>query len=516
MKPYYEKGKVKLYKGDCLDVLKQLEPNSIDSIITDPPYSLSSIKKRFSKTSLNDDNKTSKNAKEGNTPHARLSKGFMGKDWDNEIAFNPEVWEQCLRVAKPGCILMALGGSRTWHRLTCAIEDAGWEIRDCISYFNDASQQEMAFLNSLNDEQLGAYLELHYPGLTMVWVYGSGMPLGYDISKGIDKAKGKERKKKRVEYKGNELYRMDGQNTRPWMEEAREKGYHELEDNESITDLAKQFDGYNTRLKPAVEFIVVAQKSIEKNYAYNAEKWGVAGYNIEESKVEVNRDNERQYDKESLSGITGAKDKSTFVSSETNPRQDNWLEKGRYPSNLIHDNSDEVNKEFDKVGVSKSGQNTKGEKSTIKNVYGGFKIEKSLVSHSDSGTPARFFQFCPPDTELERPARFLYTPKVHKKESRKGNSHPTKKPLALMKYLCRLTKTPTGGIVLDLFAGSGTTLLAAKEEGREAIGIELEEEYCQIIKKRLQGRSDVTPDKDIDETEKKTGVLAEIDSIMYD
>jgi len=274
IKPYYEKGIVKLYNVDCLDVLKQLEVNSIDSIITDPPYSLSSIKKRFSKTSINDNNKTGKNAKEGTTPHARLSKGFMGKAWDSEIAFNTEVWEQCLRVAKPGAILMALGGSRTYHRLTCAIEDAGWEIRDCISYFNDASQQEMSFLNSLDDEQLGAYLELHYPGLTMAWVYGQGIGLGYDIGKGIDRSKEQER----------EVVGERNVNADQWTAKSREmggKGNYNIDITAPATDLAKQFDGYNTRLKPAVEFIVVAQKKIDKNYANNAEKWGVAGYNIE-------------------------------------------------------------------------------------------------------------------------------------------------------------------------------------------------------------------------------------------
>lgn len=506
MKPYYEKRKVRLYNGDCLEVLKQLEPDSIDSIITDPPYSLSSIKKRFSKTSITDDNKTGKNAKEGTTPHARLSKGFMGKDWDNEIAFNSEVWELCLRVAKPGAILMAMGGSRTYHRLACAIEDAGWEIRDCISYFNDASQQEMTFLDSLDDEQLGAYLELHYPGLTMAWVYGSGLPLGYDISKGIDKKKGKERevigkvKKTHISTnRSNEGYVRRSH----YDEDGNVK--REMEITAPATDLAKQFDGYNTRLKPAVEFIVVAQKSVERHYAYNAEKWGVSGYNVDESRVGT--------EERIIEGSRGTNKVYGQIK-----RNDNYkVVKGRYPSNLIHDNSDEVNKEFDKAGVGKSTArpNVEGKfYKTNNQIYGKHKGKQHYTILEDKGgTPARFFQSCPPDTE---PARFLYTSKASRKERRKGNSHPTQKPLSLMQYLCRLTKTPTGGIVLDPFSGSGTTLLAAKKEGREAIGIDIEEEYCEITKKRLQGRSDVTPDKNIDEKEKKTGVLAEIDSIMYD
>jgi hypothetical protein len=126
--------------------MREFPDNCIDSIITDPPYDLT--------------------GKSGNG-------GFMGKKWDSSgIAFNPEVWREALRVAKPGATLMAFGGSRTYHRLTCAIEDAGWEIRDCISYFHDGTQQERAFMASLSEEQLGAYLELHRPGAAMGWVFG--------------------------------------------------------------------------------------------------------------------------------------------------------------------------------------------------------------------------------------------------------------------------------------------------------------------------------------------------------
>lgn len=454
--PYYEKNGVLLWWGDCLDVLDHLLPNSVDSIITDPPYSLSSIKKRFSKTSLDDDNKTSKNARDSSTPHARLSKGFMGKTWDGDIAFNPEVWEKCLRVAKPGCILMAMGGSRTSHRLACAIEDVGWEIRDEIKYFYNPSQQFISFLNSFNDEQLSAYLELHYPSSELAWVYGQGIGLGHDVGKGIDKAKGKEREVVGSDTNYGITKLIDGKTT-----------YGDFEGKWDITvpatELAKLFEGYNSRLKPAHENIIVAMKPIEGTYANNAEVYGIAGFNVDGSRIGT----EERINLAVQMGRKGVYGKLERNSSYTQT-------KGRYPANIIHDDSDGVNKEF--------------------------------------GFASRYFQSCPLDVE---PARFLYTSKASKKERGKGNSHPTQKPLSLMRYLCKLTKTPTGGIVLDPFAGSGTTLLAAREEGREAIGIELEKEYCEIIVKRLQGREDVSPNKD-EEKEEETEINSFIDSVLYD
>lgn len=159
-----------VYEGDCIDVMRGMPDNFVDSIITDPPYDLT--------------------GKSGNG-------GFMGKSWDaSGIAFDSEVWREALRVIKPGGTLMAFGGTRTYHRLACAIEDAGWQIRDCINYLHDGTQQEAAFMASLDEEQLEAYLELHYPNLQMSWVYGSGIGLGYDVSKGLDRKEYDKREKR--------------------------------------------------------------------------------------------------------------------------------------------------------------------------------------------------------------------------------------------------------------------------------------------------------------------------------
>jgi site-specific DNA-methyltransferase (adenine-specific) len=275
--------------------MKQFPDNCIDSIITDPPYSLSSIKRRFAKTSIDDDNLTGQAAKNGSHQYGRLSAGFMGKEWDNEIAFNPEVWREALRVAKPGATLMAFGGSRTYHRLVCAIEDAGWEIRDCISYFHDGSQQERAFMASLDDEQLAAYLELHYPNRQMSWVYGSGIGLGLDISKAIDKVNGAEREivSEKIRLGDKKSYPTNGNRHNHSSISLGANGTTYLTMGNITapsTPLAKQFDGWNTRLKPGYEPIVVAQKPLDGTYAENAEKWGLAGLNIDEARIETNND----------------------------------------------------------------------------------------------------------------------------------------------------------------------------------------------------------------------------------
>lgn len=515
LNPYYEKDGVILWWGDCIEVLRQLEDTSIDSIITDPPYSLS-IKKRFSKTSLSDDNKTGKNARDRSTPHARLSKGFMGKEWDNEIAFNVEVWQQCLRVAKPGCILMAMGGSRTSHRLACAIEDAGWEIRDEIKYFYDNTIQFKTFIDSLSEEQLGVYLELHYPSSELAWVYGQGMGLGQNISKKIDEVKGKER-----EVIGGRNPHLDGGKRKSYTAATGiDYGqYNKIDMVDGMipvtapaTELAKLFDGRYSRLKPAHENIIVAMKPLDGPYYQNAERWGIAGYNIDENRVGVEQTITTIKDLSQAHGNQFGKSGITYpkIGKKVNPP-------GRYPANIIHDGSDEVNKEFDKAGVSSGPWGKSKSKSTSQNstsyVIGKEReIDNSL--YQDVGTPARYFQQCPQDEQNEQ-ARFLYTPKSSEKDKGKGSTHPTVKPLALIKYLCRLTKTPTGGVVLDPFVGSGTTLIAAREEGREAIGIEKEKEYCDIAVNRLQGRPNVSPDVVEKEKEEKTEIGNLIDSVLY-
>lgn len=205
--------------GDCIDVMRDMPDNSIDSIVTDPPYNLTSIVKRFGKTSINDNNKTGKDCKEGKNPFARTARGFMGMAWDGtEIAFNVAMWQECLRVLKPGGHLLAFGGTRTYHRMACAIEDAGFEIRDCIQ-----------------------------------WIYGSGFPKSMDISKAIDKKQGITRPLSNIQRPigGKDgVYEGQGGN---WGETVKIPQ----------SKKAIQWNGWGTALKPAHEPLVWATKPLK-------------------------------------------------------------------------------------------------------------------------------------------------------------------------------------------------------------------------------------------------------------
>jgi site-specific DNA-methyltransferase (adenine-specific) len=437
--------------------------NFVDTILTDPPYELT--------------------GKSGNG-------GFMGKKWDaSGIAFNPEVWREALRVAKPGATLMAFGGTRTYHRLACAIEDAGWEIRDCITYFHDGNQAEAALMASLDEEQLAAYLELHYPNHQMSWIYGSGIGLGYDVSKGIDSVAGKVR-----EVVGIGLHAAHRQ-SQPYGQGAKQcvtKDTREI--TTPATPLAAKWDGWKSRLKPAHEPIILAMAPMPGGYAANAEQWGVAGLWIDGGRIEAGDDYlvsgfGPRYGQSSMPSMGGHQTRPWVQEAIKNgkPVKDSKPNtKGRYPANIILDGSETVEAEFAKAGVSFPRKGRSGKRGG--NGFGFFDDEKSSnhngVWPSDNGgTASRYFQHCPPDTE---PARLYYCPKAGPKErATPGNDHPTQKPVSLVKYLARLSKTPDGGIVLDPFGGSGTTALACISEGRDYILIEKEPDYAELCRRRI-------------------------------
>jgi site-specific DNA-methyltransferase (adenine-specific) len=497
-----------VYEGDCLDVMREFPDNCIDSIITDPPYGLF----------------------------------FMGKNWDYGLP-GEAYWREALRVAKPGATLLAFGGSRTYHRLVCAIEDAGWEIRDCI-----------------------------------MWVYGSGFPKSHDVSKGIDKAAGAER-----EVVGRKHHIRDGDvSHQAWVKNGNSSGTDYCTKPKTLgigmetapaTPLAAKFNGYGTALKPAHEPIVLAMKPIDQSFAANAEKWGVSGIWVDGGRIETGDDLNggtysgntpkkvgdvygefaklkpddfahpkgrfpanvihdgseevmAEFDKAGVrvsGGRSGRPGNSPFlakVSQENtgyiidksqgsaaryfaqcppDPPQPNpcldctdciietEAPKGRWPANVIHDGSEEVMAEFDKAGVSVSNDRLRNNANNGKGYtcYGNFN-DVVTRGHSDSGTPARYFTQCPPDpTAHPEAARFKYCPKASKRERGNGNTHPTVKPLSLLRYLAKLTRPPDGGIVLDPFAGSGTTALACISEAREFILIEKEPEYAELCRRRI-------------------------------
>jgi len=374
MTPYYARNGVVIYCADCRDVLPTLGP--FKSIITDPPYHLTSVSR-----------KGSSRTNDPASPFGRHrigERGFMGKTWDGGgVSFDPETWLSVLEAAKPGAMLLSFGGTRTWHRIAAAIEDAGWEIRD-----------------------------------TICWLYGSGFPKSLNIGKSAGRA---------------------------------------------------EWEGWGTALKPAFEPIIVAMKPLDGTFAENALAHGVAGLNIDGCRIGENPGYRYNADK---NGTTFHGQQGERIRQTADKKGAQFIEstKGRWPANLILD--DEAAALLDEQsGKTVSRAAPRGGTSPNPMSWGQVRADgQEMAGHTDSGGASRFF----------------YCAKASCSERGEGNDHPTVKPLALMRYLCRLTKTPSGGLVLDPFMGSGSTLLAARLEGRPCIGIEKDERTCEIAVKRLE------------------------------
>ena len=396
--PYYQDAHVTLYSGDLRTVLPDLPEACVDFVVTDAPYGL----------------------------------GFMGQDWDRGVP-GPAYWQAIARVCKPGAMLLAFGGTRTWHRLASALEDAGWEIRD-----------------------------------TLMWLYGQGFPKSADVGKLIDKAKGAKR-----EVVGTKL----GQPGYSLADNGRtNEVYGDLHNPEAecaitapATDLAKQWTGWASALKPAWEPIVLAMKPLDGTIAHNAETHGVAGMNIDACRIGENPGYKYNADRNGTTfhGKQGERIKRT---AEKNGAQFIESTKGRWPANLLLD--EEAARQLDEqTGILTSGTNCVRQKAGTFLRHGGLgKAGDVQTSYGDSGGASRFF----------------YCGKATKKERGQDNNHPTVKPLALMKYLLTLLSTPAGGLILDPFAGSGSTLLAAQQLNRPCIGVELDAHNCDIAVTRLK------------------------------
>ena len=407
-----------LFEGNCLEVMATMAENSIDSIVTDPPYEL----------------------------------GFMGKSWDSSgVAFNIEVWQEALRILKPGGHLLAFSGSRTYHRMAVAIEDAGFEIRDQI-----------------------------------MWIYGSGFPKSHNVSKGIDKAAGAEREVVGTKTAGIGTGKAYGK----IVGERQPIETNLVNITAPATPAAKQWDGWGTALKPAHEPIVVARKPLIGTVANNVLTFGTGGLNIDGARVGSEGGTFKASKPEGESnGIYGEGINGTVDIGQLNA--------GRWPANVIHDGSDEVVELFpdSKGGAypAKRGQAINTAFASGQETEGGFR------AMGDSGSAARFF-YCAKASKKDRnegldgfEAKFSPTMsdgiggKEHNPETatKKANHHPTVKPTTLMQYLVRLV-TPPNGTVLDPFLGSGSTGKAAMYEGFNFIGIELTPEYLPIAKARIE------------------------------
>jgi DNA modification methylase len=374
----------RLLHGDCLDLMKAMDAESVDSIVTDPPYGLS----------------------------------FMGKDWDHGVP-GVAFWLEALRVAKPGSHLLAFGGTRTFHRLAVAIEDAGWEIRDCV-----------------------------------MWVYGSGFPKSKNVALSIDKGEGHPNRGKAIPtastYQACDSERENKLVSNP------------VPPYEAKSDFARQWQGWGTALKPAWEPIIVARKPLCGTVAENVLTHGTGAINVDGCRV----------------GTESTKRVKEGGSNQFPHEDDTWIPKtvqvgsdaGRWPANLIHDGSDELNKLFPQTGISLGGK-----AGNDKAYCGGFRQEyygNTKPGFGDSGSAARFF----------------YCAKASKSDRGDDNDHPTVKPTNLMQYLCRLV-TPPGGTVLDPFMGSGSTGKGAVLEGFKFVGCEKESQYVEIARKRIESVS---------------------------
>lgn len=412
-------GRVVLHKGDCLDVLKTLADNSIDSVVTDPPYALVSITRRFGKSGA-----APVKVPEGGTgAYARASAGFMGKAWDTgERAFSVEFWAEVWRVLKPGGHVAAFSGTRTYHRLAVAIEDAGFEIRDQLA-----------------------------------WAYGSGFPKSHDVSKAIDKAAGAEREKHATGKAVKRMIPGADQNKDGWEKTNGREYVPGIEI--PATAEAEQWQGWGTALKPAWEPICLARKPLIGTVAENVLTHGTGAINVDGCRVGTDGGTSKSSSK--------LKSETDSVGGYLNAKAGDPIDAGRWPANILHDGSEEVLAGFPETSSgSKAAHHTRTTTKT-KSVYGE-RAAPPEITNGDFGSAARFF----------------YTAKADAHD-RIGSKHPTVKPVDLMQWLCRLI-TPPGGTLLDPFAGTGSTGEAAWREGFNAILVERETEYQTDIAERMR------------------------------
>lgn len=416
-----------LHLGDCRDVLKTLPENSIDAVVTDPPYGLS----------------------------------FMGKGWDHGVP-GVDFWREVYRVMKPGAHLIAYGGTRTVHRLTVGIEDAGFEIRDSI-----------------------------------YWLYGSGFPKSHNVSKAIDAHLGLEREIV-GSYKGatNIGKKGDGK-----MGYAPGTEYPEVDTTVYMTAPASpeaaQWDGWGTALKPAVEPAVLARKPLSGTVAQNVLQYGTGGINIDGCRVGTSKEVPKSGAK-IQNGHSFNKSNPDAVGSGFDPNT------GRWPSNILLDEEaaellDQQSGETLGTGkIQKQARTRQGWMHT--NAHFNAVEANSPDNYGDSGGASRFFYIAKASSSereiglegITKKSVHIYSEKAQgplpkqtpSVSSPRANHHPTVKPLQLMQYMIRLI-TPPGGTVLDPFMGSGSTGAAAMLERCQFVGIDITPDYIDIAQRRI-------------------------------
>jgi DNA modification methylase len=548
MGPYFADSSVTLWHGDSLEVLHELPGASVDAVVTDPPYGISFMGKQWDQPG-----KFGSKSRRGGGPNkkrgdqdAALEAGRY--DPSPHAMHNFQAWCQawaaeCLRVLKPGGHLLAFGGSRTWHRLQCGIEDAGFEIRDSIA-----------------------------------WLYGSGFPKSLDVSKAIDKSTGENRARQlectawmrttgltaaqinaaTSSFMGSH-YLTDGAQAaiptagmfdllRPLLPEVPERierlvaertgiewtdyvnrpvlrerfraatgraeqgsgGYafaEDFADTSAATEASARWQGWGTALKPAFEPIVVARKPLDGTVAANVLAHGTGALNIDACRIDTNGEQLHtstvpsdmrggHYGSGHRPGESSAQRRytdhgATDLAATPGPRGGD--SRGRWPANVILDEHQAAALDAQSgvlsSGVMRAGTRPKGDRDT----YGRDAAEGYETRHDtpgDSGGASRFFlRHARDDGDWEIAERFYYLAKADSSERVRVNgvAHPTVKPLELMRWLVRLV-TPPGGKVLEPFAGSGTTVEACLLEGMRCVAIEREGDYLPLIRQRIDRR----------------------------
>ena len=439
---------MELRQGDALEVMRGLEPCSVDAVVTDPPYGLGFMGKEWDKPGASF---VERKAAKGNrfdhvggnhnpinfqdAARTRRVEGQRFQAWAMEWA------GEVLRVAKPGAHLLAFGGTRTFHRLACAIEDAGWEVRDCLS-----------------------------------WLYGSGFPKSLDVSKAIDRAAGAER-----EVVG---HYQSPENTTGWKgQNSRGVSYvgTAIPDGElrpisaPATNAAREWQGWGTALKPAWEPIILARKPLVGTVAANVLEHGTGALNVDGCRIGTSPADARAMERVNTpgsgryrAGKFGAAGPDGF-GAQTEPFD---CGRGRWPANLVLD-------EAAAAMLDEQSGDLSTHPGTMRTLSGGGGYSKlpgrppgTVLSTGDTGGASRFF----------------YTAKASSGERHYAgkNSHPTVKPVDLMRWLVRLV-TPPGGLILDPFMGSGSTGVAALAEGFRFLGIELDPEMVKLARRRILG-----------------------------
>ena len=458
---HYQGHGVTLHHGDCLDVLRTLPDASVDSVVCDPPYGLEFMGKDWDapwKASsvgrgVRVESERAAEMTERGKGHTTPGGPFLAARVDStRVAGKPfqdwcEAWAtECLRVLKPGGHLLAFGGTRTWHRLACAVEDAGFEVRDSIA-----------------------------------WMYGSGFPKSLDVSKAIDKAAGAEREGSRsFAVEGGMGGGRAGWTTQRCDSCDRTRGSQagncQCPDAAPATDAARQWEGWGTALKPAFEPVVVARKPLAGTVAANVLAHGTGALNVDGCRNALRDDEDADALTARSGGVRGFADQYVGGTAKGAPPTD--LSKGRWPANVVLDESQaEALDEQSGEGSPKPARTGRKGGCSDNGTMTGYGTGDDVGTWpADAGGGAsRFFYVAKADA-TERP-------RVN------GTAHPTVKPLSLMRWLVRLV-TPPGGTVLEPFAGSGTTVEACIIEGFDCIAIEKTDEYLPLIMQRIHRRRD--------------------------